>query len=370
MKFLGTESYQHGAQAPVGILLTNVGTPAAPTPKAVRPYLAQFLSDKRVIEMPDWQWKPILHGILLNTRPRKSAQLYQRVWTDQGSPLLLMLERQAKALQAYFDKTTPMPVKVSYGMRYGQPSISHALRAMHAANVRRLLVLPLFPQYSATTTATSLDAVFAELQTWRWQPELRTINHYHDHPGYIAATANSIREQWAKTGRPQRLLFSFHGIPKSYFLDGDPYYCECQKSARLIAEELELTDDMWFVTFQSRLGRQEWLRPYTDETLEAWGREGLDHVDAVCPGFSADCLETTDEVGHEGKLSFQEAGGGQFNYIPALNDRPDHIQAVGEIIKTNLQGWLTPPEDDLQLLTRVEVQRQTLENMQKESTTT
>ncbi|MCA9949843.1 MAG: ferrochelatase [Anaerolineales bacterium] len=370
MSFFGTESYQHGLPSPIGILLTNVGTPAAPTVKAVRPYLAEFLSDKRIIEMPGWQWQPVLHGVLLNTRPRKSAQLYQRVWTEAGSPLLLMLERQAKALQAYFDKTAPIPIKVSYGMRYGQPSISNTLRELHMAHVRRLLVLPLFPQYSATTTATSLDAVFAELQTWRWLPELRTINHYHDHPGYIQAIANSIREQWAKTGQPQRLLFSFHGIPKSYFLAGDPYFCECQESARLIAEELELPDDMWFVSFQSRLGRQEWLRPYTDETLKAWGSEGLQHVDAVCPGFSADCLETSDEVGHEGKLSFQEAGGGQFNYIPALNDRADHIQALANIINDNLQGWLTPPQTNPQLLARVQIQRQKFENIPPKKVTT
>lgn len=369
MSFLGTESYQHGEPAPIGILLTNVGTPAAPTAQAVRPYLAEFLSDKRVIEMPDWQWKPILHGILLNTRPRKSAQLYERVWTDAGSPLLLMLEAQAVALQAYFDKRAPVPIKVSFGMRYGEPSISNALREMHKANVRRVLTMPLFPQYSATTTATSLDAVFAELQSWRWLPELRTINHYHDHPGYIQAVANSIHDQWAQTGQPQRLLFSFHGIPKRYFLDGDPYYCECQQTARLIAAELSLPDDMWFVAFQSRLGRQEWLRPYTDATLAEWGREGLQHIDAVCPGFSADCLETSDEVGYEGKKSFQEAGGGQFNYIPALNDRPDHIQTLANIINDNLQGWLTPQQTDPQLLARVQMQQQQLKSSQTDEGT-
>lgn len=361
MTYLGTSSFDHTAPATIGVLLTNVGTPAAPTAKAVRPYLAEFLGDKRVIEWPGWLWKPVLHGIILNTRPRKSAELYQRVWTDEGSPLLVILQKQAAALQTVLDDTLPVPVTVGYGMRYGDPSIADAMQAMRAANVQKLLVLPMFPHYSATTTGTSLDAVFRELQRWRWIPDLRTVNAYHDHPGYIRAVANSIEAQWAQTGRPDRLLFSFHGIPLDYFEKGDPYYCQCHKTARLVAEALNLPDEMWFVTFQSRFGPQQWLQPYTDRTLEAWGRAGVQHVDAVCPGFSADCLETTDEVGHEGRLAFQEAGGGQFNYIPALNDRPNHIAVLADLVTKHLAGWLTPSEPDPAVAQRVARRRMELE---------
>jgi ferrochelatase len=340
--YRGTTPFQHGATMPVGILLTNVGTPAAPTAKALRPYLKQFLGDQRVIEYPGWLWKPLLNGIILNTRPRRSARLYRRIWTEEGSPLLAILRRQTTALQQKLEASLPVPIKVVCGLRYGEPSIAAALRELDQAGARRILVLPLYPQYSATTTATSLDAMFDELKTWRWLPEIRTINHYHDRPRYIAALAASVREQWAMSGRPQRLLISFHGIPRDYFLKGDPYYCECQKTARLLAEMLGLAPEEYAVTFQSRFGPSEWLQPYTDKTLAAWGAEGLKHVDAICPGFSADCLETTDEVGTEGEHVFHEAGGGMFNYIPALNDRPDHVVMLAELITQNLTGWLEP----------------------------
>ena len=343
MDYRGTPSFDHGAPASVGILLTNVGTPAAPTPGALRSYLAQFLGDQRVIEYPRWLWQPLLHGVILNTRPRRSARLYQRVWTAEGSPLLLILRRQAAALQDALAQL-PVPVVVTCGVRYGEPSIAAGLRALSAAGARRVLVLPLYPQYSATTTATSLDAVFEELQTWRWLPELRTVNHYHDHPGYIAALAASIGEFWAERGRPNRLLLSFHGIPRDYFLKGDPYYCECQKTARLLATALGLDESQWAITFQSRFGPSEWLRPYTAETLEAWGRQGIGRIDAVCPGFSADCLETVDEIGHEGAKVYREAGGGDFHYIPALNDRPDHIAVLADVVRRHLGGWLEPDQ--------------------------
>ncbi len=334
----------HRSIEPVGVLLTNVGSPDAPTGAALRPYLAQFLGDDRVIEYSNLYWKPLLHGVILNTRPWRSARLYERIWSEDGSPLLAILRRQAAALQAELaDQLPDTPLVVAYGLRYGEPSIAAGLRELERANVRRVLVIPLFPHYSATTTATSLDAVFDELKSWRWVPELRTVNHYHDHPLYIQAIAASIRAQWAKTGTPERLLMSFHGIPRDYFLKGDPYYCECQKSARLVAEALKLPDGMWAATFQSRFGPTEWLQPYTDKTLEAWGAEGLRHVDAICPGFSADCLETVDEIGHEGRLSFQEAGGGTLNYIPALNDHPDHIALLASLATTYLGGWLEPP---------------------------
>jgi ferrochelatase len=308
----------------------------------LRPYLAQFLGDPRVIEYPRWFWKPLLHAVILNVRPRRSAELYRRVWTEDGSPLLSTLARQSAALQVCLNERLPAPVRVAYGMRYGVPSIAEGLRELEAAGVRRLVVFPLYPQYSATTTATTLDAVFEELKTWRWVPELRTVNHYHDDPGYIAALAASVREAWATNGRPDRLLISYHGIPRDYFLKGDPYYCECQKTARLLAHALELTEDEWLVTFQSRFGPTEWLQPYTDKTLEALGQAGLQRVDALCPGFSADCLETVDEIAHEGARTFHEAGGGALNYIPALNDRPDHTAALASIVARHLAGWLEP----------------------------
>jgi ferrochelatase len=337
--YRGSDPTDPAAPSPVGILLTNVGSPAGPTPRALRRYLAQFLSDERVIEYPRWLWQPLLHGVILNTRPRRSAKLYQRVWTADGAPLAATLRRQAAALKAALT-ADGAAVKVVGGVRYGEPSIAAALRELDAAGARRLLVWPLFPQYSATTTATSLDAVFDELKTWRHVPELRTVNRYGDHPLYIAALAASIGESWQRDGRPDRLLLSFHGIPRDYAGKGDPYPDECRRTAKLLAAALGLGEGEWAATFQSRFGPSEWLRPYTDETLAAWGRAGLARVDAVCPGFSADCLETTDEIGHEGAETFRDGGGGELRYIPALNDRPDHIAALAAVARAHLHGWL------------------------------
>lgn len=342
MAYRGSEPFDPTALAPIGVLLTNVGSPAAPTPAALRSYLAQFLGDERVIEYSRWLWQPLLHGVILNTRPRRSARLYQRVWTDEGAPLVSIMQRQAAGLEAALT-TGSAPVKVVIGVRYGEPSITAALRELDAAGAQRVLVLPLFPQYSATTTATSFDAVFDELKTWRRVPELRTVNRYGNHPLYVAALAASIREAWARDGRPDRLLLSFHGIPRDYADKGDPYPAECRQTAELLAAALGLCDGQWAATFQSRFGPSEWLQPYTDATLEEWGREGLRRVDAVCPGFSADCLETTDEIGQEGAETFTEAGGGELRYIPALNDRPDHIAALAEVARQHLNGWLCGP---------------------------
>lgn len=339
MRYYGRSSYDHTGPALTGVLLTNVGTPTAPTPQAVRPYLRQFLGDPRVIEYPRWLWWLLLNGIILNTRPRRSARLYSNIWTAEGSPLLVNLQRQETALRAELEKRTGVAVPVAVGVRYGAPSIREAMRQLDQANVRRLLVFPLYPQYSATTTATSLDGVFAELQGWRWLPELRTITHYHDHPAYIAALANSVEEHWQKHGKADRLLLSFHGIPRSYFEQGDPYFCECQKTARLLAIRLGLPESECALSFQSRFGRAEWLRPYTDETLKEWGQHGVRSVQVLAPGFSGDCLETIDELGREGRETFLAAGGQSFSYIPALNDRPNHIAALTEIVLKHLQGW-------------------------------
>lgn len=322
--------------ARTGILLTNVGSPDAPTAKAVRPYLAEFLGDRRVIELHPLLWKPVLHGILLNTRPRRSARLYQNIWGDEGSPLVAILRKQAQGLQALLaagGEETPI---VEIGLRYGNPSIADAMGRLREAGCTRLLVFPLFPQYSATTTATSLDAVFSELMRWRWVPELRTINDYHTHPLYIDALAHSVEETWAREGRAEKLLVSFHGIPRSYSDAGDPYHSQCLKTGRLLGERLGLAADDYTIAFQSRLGPIEWLQPYTDETVEAWGKAGVKSVQALCPGFSADCLETVDEVGREAAHTFHEAGGGALTYIPSLNDRADHLAALHAIVQQHL----------------------------------
>lgn len=354
MPYYGRTRYEHSSPELTGVLLINVGSPTAPTAAAVRPYLRRFLGDPRIIEFPRWLWWLLLNGIILNTRPRRSARLYRNIWTEAGSPLLVNLQRQGEALRKQLQARTGVSVPVAVAMRYGKPSLDEAMRQLDQAGVRRLLVFPLYPQYSATTTAASLDGVFDELKQWRWLPELRTITHYHDHPGYIAALANSIEEHWLAHGKADRLLFSFHGIPRRYFDQGDPYFCECQKTVRLLVKRLALAEADYGVSFQSRFGPMEWLRPYTDETLTAWGRQGVRSVQVIAPGFSGDCLETLDELGREGHETFLEAGGASLAYIPALNDRPDHIAALTDIVQTHLQGWelITEPEPQVAVAKR------------------
>ena len=339
MRYKNETGWRHDAPDVLGVLLLNLGTPDAPTASAMRRYLAEFLSDRRVVELPRPLWWLILHGLILRLRPRQSARSYRSVWTEEGSPLLAIARRQAAALQERLGARLPGPVRVELGMRYGNPSVPSALAGLRAANARRLLVLPLYPQYSATTTASGFDAVTAELSTWRWLPEVRFVNQYHDEPGYIAALVQSIRAHWADQGKPNRLLFSFHGIPKEYFLNGDPYYCQCHKTARLTAEALGLAPQYWQVAFQSRVGNKEWLRPYTDETLEAWGREGVGTVHVVCPGFSADCLETLEEIAMQNRDRFLEAGGKAFGYIPALNDAAAHMDMLVDLVQQHAAGW-------------------------------
>ena len=342
-RYQGERNYPHDSPERLGVLLCNLGTPDAPTPKALRNYLKQFLSDPRVVETPRWIWRLVLHGVILNTRPKRSAALYQRVWTETGSPLLLFSRRQEIALQKALDETFPGPARVALAMSYGSPSIPDGLRRLREAGCRRILILPLYPQYSAATTASVFDAVTRELQTWRWLPELRFVNGYHDHPGYTDALAAKIREHQQAFGEPERLLFSFHGIPKQYLLDGDPYHCQCRTTARLVAERLELEAGQWSVGFQSRVGPKEWLKPYTDHLLKDWGKKGPAKVHTVCPGFSVDCLETLDEIAREARDAFLEAGGEEFRYISALNDDADHIQALADVVRLHTQGW---PEAD------------------------
>ena len=337
-RYSGNPEFKYDTPATTGILITNLGTPDAPTPAALRKYLAQFLSDPRVIETPRLLWWPILHGIILRLRPRRSARAYREVWTGAGSPLLDISLKQCEAIRSALGEAADEPYRVELGMRYGNPSIRAALEKLRSYNIRKLLVLPLYPQYSAATTASTFDAVADVLKTWRRIPEVRMVNSYHDDPGYIAALAESIRNHWAQHGKPDRLLFSFHGLPRDYVVAGDPYADECRVSARLIARELALDEGIWEVAFQSRFGPREWLRPYTDKLLQEWGAAGIGHVQVVCPGFAADCLETLEEIGIQNREFFLSAGGNSFSYIPALNDRPRHIAALCDIIRRNAWG--------------------------------
>lgn len=316
----------------IGVLLVNLGTPDAPTTAAVRRYLAEFLSDPRVVEMPRLLWMPILHGIILRTRPARSAAAYRKIWTEQGSPLLTLSREQEQALQQLLNQQMDRPVRVELAMRYGNPSIAAGLERLRQYNARRIIVLPLYPQYSATTTASTLDAVTKELQKWRWLPDLEFISHYPDHPGYIEALANSVQQYWQQHGQAEKLLMSFHGIPQEYADAGDPYPDECHTTARLLAERLELGSDEWAISFQSRLGKKQWLRPYTDDTLKQWAANGVKSVNVICPGFPSDCLETLEEIAVETRDIFITAGGEEYSYIPTLNSSPEHIQVLAEIV--------------------------------------
>jgi len=347
VKYIGHTAYEHGTPVRTGVLLVNLGTPDEATAKGLRPYLRQFLSDPRVIEWPAWLWKPILNGIVLNVRPKKSAKLYASIWTEAGSPLLVYSQSIADQLQAGLRADWGDAMRVELAMRYGKPSIEAKLEALRQANVQRILVLPLFPQYSATTTATIFDVLFDALKRWRWSPELRTITGYHDHPRYIQGLAQTIRRFWEEHGRSAKLLYSFHGIPQSYFDKGDPYHCFCHKTARLVSEQLGLAREEYEVCFQSRFGPEEWLRPYTDKTLEAWAHDGLKSVDAVCPGFAVDCLETLEEMAEQNRELFLEAGGEQYQYVPCLNDGPAQVALLLELANTHLQGWAPPDAADL-----------------------
>lgn len=332
-------NFKHDSQMVTGVLVTNLGTPDAPTTAALRRYLAEFLWDPRIVDIPRPLWWLILHGVILRIRPRRSAAAYRNVWTEDGSPLLNIANLQVEALRKELAQRLLGPVVVELGMRYGNPSIASGLEKLRAANARRILVIPLYPQYSCSTTASTFDAVAAAIKQWRWVPEFRFVNHYHDETGYIEALASSVRESWSGRQQPDKLLFSFHGTPKRFLLEGDPYFCQCHKTARLVAERLDLAEGQWQLTFQSIFGREEWLKPYTIDTLRELGSSGTKSVDVVCPGFSADCLETIEEIGMENRDAFLEAGGETFTYIPALNDREDHINALAGLVQKHTTGW-------------------------------
>lgn len=337
--FESSPEYEHGLPESLGVLLVNTGTPDAPTPDAVRRYLKQFLSDPRVVEIPRWIWWLILNAYILRVRPGQSAAAYRKVWTDQGSPLLLHSMDIAGSLQEKLSTRLSGATHVKMAMSYGNPSIESALESMYRQYVRRLLVLPLYPQYSGTSTGSVFDAVTTALSRRRWLPEMHFINHYHDSAGYIAAIAASVRDFWDLHARGERLLFSFHGLPRRTLDNGDPYHCQCQKTARLVAESLELDDGNWKVSFQSRLGRAEWLRPYTDDIMKSWGAEKLGKIDVISPCFAADCLETLEEIALRYSADFSAAGGGELRYIPALNARDDHISFLSRLIERNVAGW-------------------------------
>ncbi len=334
-----TPNFEHGAAESTGVLLVNLGTPEAPTSSAVRRFLKQFLSDPRVVEYPRLLWWLILNGIILRIRPSRSAAAYREIWTDDGSPLMIYSQAIAGKMQERLDARYSGAAKVELGMSYGEPSIDAAIDRLLAKGARRLLVLPLYPQYSGTTTASVIDAVARKLNKLRWVPEMRFINQYHDERGYIDALAASIREYWEEHGRGDKLMFSFHGVPKSTLLRGDPYHCQCRKTARLVVETLGLADEDWVLSFQSRVGREEWLRPYTDETVAELGKHKLGRLDVVCPGFSTDCLETLEEIAMQNAELFEESGGGSLHYIPALNARDDHVGFLAGLAEKHLGGW-------------------------------
>jgi ferrochelatase len=340
MPFLKAPPLPHGEPARTAVLFCNLGTPDEPTAPAVRRYLAEFLGDARVVEIPKLVWWLILHGIILRVRPAKSAAKYAAIWTREGSPLKVWTQKQALLLQGWLGQSGHL-VTVRYAMRYGNPSIASQLSELKAQGVTRVLVICAYPQYSGTTTASVFDAVYAWAAQTRHVPELRFVNHYHDHPGYIDALTKRISAYWQTNGRPNQLVMSFHGVPRRTLELGDPYHCECHKTGRLLAQALGLTKQQYTVTFQSRFGRAKWLEPYTQPTLEALGRAHADRVDVVCPGFTSDCLETLEEIAIEAKAAFLAAGGNEFHYIPCLNDSPEWIDALRAIALEHLQGWNT-----------------------------
>jgi len=341
-RFWPEPAYTHGQAPRTGILLVNLGTPAAPTAAALRPYLREFLSDPRVVEIPRALWWIILHGIILRTRPARSAAKYASVWTPEGSPLKVHTEKQAKLLAGFLAHAGKRELLAHWAMRYGQPSIRSQLDAMRSAGCTRILVVPLYPQYAASTTATVIDEVADCLRHWRNLPEVRYLRSFADDPGYIRALANSVREHWQRNGQPDRLVLSFHGTPRRSLDLGDPYHCECLKTARLLGEALQWPAERLVVSFQSRFGKAEWLQPYTQPTLEALARQGVGAVDVLCPGFVSDCLETLEEIGMECREAFLHAGGKRFGYIPCLNERQDWIEALMDLSLREMGHWLAP----------------------------
>ncbi len=348
MSFAKEPPHDHRQRPATGVLIVNLGTPEAPTAPALRRYLGQFLSDPRVVEIPAIVWKVILHGIILRVRPAKSAAKYASIWTPEGSPLRVWTDKLGTLLQGYLGERGHRLI-VKTAMRYGQPSVASQFDALKAEGARRVLVVPLYPQYSGATSASVMDEVFAWGRRTRHVPELRFISRFADDPGYIGALADSVKAHWQIEGRGDKLVMSFHGMPERTLHLGDPYHCECHLTARLLAERLGLRKDDYVVSFQSRFGRAKWLQPYTEPTLRQLAQQGVGRVDVICPAFVGDCIETLEEIAMEAKDAFLASGGKQFSYIPCLNDRPAWLRAFTALCEQHLQGWPTlaadqPPE--------------------------
>lgn len=322
-----------------GVLLVNLGTPCKPTPECVRCFLKDFLGDPRVVDLPRWQWKPILHGIILNTRPKRVAKAYQSIWSEQGSPLKVISLAQRDALAAKLAEQVGEPVPVELGMTYCKPGLAEGLDKLKQAGVDKVVILPLFPQYSCSTTGAVVDGLAKVFAAQRALPETRLIRDYHVEPSYIAALKSSVEKHWQQHGRGQKLLMSFHGVPERYVTEGDLYRDHCEGTAKALAQALELTDEQWLLCFQSRFGKEPWLQPYTDETLEALPKQGVTKVDIISPAFSVDCLETLEELAIEGKKEFIEAGGEAYQFIPCLNDNDDHIEMMSQLVQQHAGHW-------------------------------
>jgi ferrochelatase len=347
MTFRPEPVHRHGSPARTAVVLVNLGTPDEPTAPALRRYLAEFLSDPRVVEIPRLVWLPILHGIILRVRPAKSAAKYASIWMPEGSPLAVWTKRQAHALGTDL-AARGHQLLVRHAMRYGSPSVAQVMDELRAEGATRVLVLSAYPQYAGATTGSVADALHQWAQGARWVPELRNIGQYHDDTGYIDALAAQLQRHWQQQPPAERLVLSFHGVPERSLLLGDPYHCQCHKTARLLRERLGLKPEQVLVTFQSRFGKAKWLEPYTEPTLRELAAQGVRSVDVMCPGFVADCLETLEEIAQEARDAFIESGGQDYRYVPCLNDQPDWIRAMGDLAERHLQGWDTrgPNADD------------------------
>ncbi len=348
--------YEHGAISQIGVLLVNLGTPDAPTKTALKKYLKEFLSDRRVVEIPRLVWWLILNGIILNLRPKKSAEKYAAIWTNEGSPLRIHTEQQTMLLQQRIENSRHKGVMVTHAMRYGSPSISETLSKLRSNGCDRILVLPLYPHYNSSTTASIVDSVFSELQTMRNIPEVRYVKHFHDHPLYIEALADRVQGYWGENGKPDKLVLSYHGVPSFSLKKGDPYHCECYKTSRLLADKLGIPREQIKTTFQSRFGKAEWLRPYTIETMQELGKDNTRRIDVFCPGFVSDCLETLEEINMENRSEFLQHGGQEFHYIPCLNDSHKWIDTLEKIALENIIAWL-PDESDEEIQKRAQISR-------------
>ncbi len=339
MRYLSSPDFRHDGAERIGVLLANSGTPESPSVHDVRRFLARFLGDPRVIELPRALWLPILHGLILRTRPRRSARKYGRIWTPEGSPLAIFSRELRTRLTSTLAERVLAPFSLELGMLYSPPSIAEALQRLRDVGAQRILVVPLFPQYCGASTGAVYDQVSRELERWRWLPELRFVAGYHDYPDYIDALRVSVQEHWQRHGRTAHLLVSFHGVPERYFHEGDPYYCKCQKTARLLADELMLKEGEWSVSFQSRVGPAKWLQPYTSDVVAQLPARGVNSITVICPGFALDCLETLEEINIEYRERFHKTGGGTFEYVPALNARIEHARFLANLIAQHCQGW-------------------------------